>query len=73
MFMCVCVYTCVYVHVCAAVLEGRKKVLDAVVLDLQTVASCLTCVLETKLRSSIKAKSALNYLSHLFNPLQKFS
>lgn len=71
MFVCMC--TCVYVHVCAAVLEGRKKVLDPLVLELQADVSCLTCVLDTKLRFSIKAISALNHLSHLFNPLQKFS
>lgn len=72
-----CVYVFVRVNICvhvyAAVLEGRKKVLDPLVLELQAVVRCLTCVLETKLRFSIKAKSTLNHLSHLFNSLQKFS
>lgn len=52
-------------HVCMGTWGGQKRVLDPMQLELQGAMSHLTWVLETKLMSSEKEESSLNYWAHL--------
>lgn len=53
--MCVCVCSCVCAHLCG----DQKMALYVLELELQVVMSCLTWVLGTDLRSTVRAASAL--------------
>ena len=61
--MCVCIYVCMYVCVCMYVGNHgvRKRAMDTLQLELQTVVSCLRWVLGTRLSSSAKAVITLNH------------
>lgn len=61
---CVCVYLgasgCGYVHVCAAVCQGRKSVSYCLDLELQAVVCFLMWVLGTKPKPSTSATKVLS-------------